>query len=184
MLNCGCRILVNITGLQEFTAAAEEASPHFSERVIRRLVKRLHDPSSDVREYRSIQSILSTLYRLFPRKRANLRKSLGAGLHDCSLYSGQSLAALLSVIAPIVRGFSEPLNDAHLSLLTLLLPLHEPNSMENENTPTLGLYHKQLVYCILQLVERRPDWTTQALHGVLSHWPSSRMCNTAKAREL
>lgn len=71
---------------------------------------------------------------------------------------------LLEIWATIINGFSVPLKEEHkLFLMRVLIPLHRPKGMQ--------AYHKQLAYCIYQLVEKEPMLGLVVVRGILRHWP-------------
>ena len=146
IVDMGYRIVTKIISVEEFDSSITDAETHFSGRVIFRFMKRLSNPDSDNREYPQIQFILSTLYRKMPAKRPLMRKIFGEGLTQYVDVSALAVKSLLKVITPIISGFRCPIHDANHSLLTILLSLHGPTSMENEVTPTIGIYHKQVIF--------------------------------------
>jgi len=54
----------------------------------------------------------------------------------------------------IINGFALPLKEEHKQfLMRVLIPLHKVRS--------LGVYHPQLAYCIVQFLEKDPTLTKQ-----------------------
>lgn len=57
-----------------------------------------------------------------------------------------------------------PLKDEHKQfLLKVLVPLHKPRS--------LGSYHPQLAYCVVQFLEKDSSLTEEVINGLLKYWP-------------
>jgi len=58
----------------------------------------------------------------------------------------------------IINGFALPLKEEHKQfLMRVLIPLHKVRS--------LGVYHPQLAYCIVQFLEKDPALTKQVTVG-------------------
>lgn len=66
------------------------------------------------------------------------------------------IAELLEILGSIINGFALPLKEEHKTFLTkVLLPLHKAKS--------LGVYHPQLSYCIVQFLEKDPGLTQEVI---------------------
>ncbi|CAI0543127.1 unnamed protein product [Linum tenue] len=74
------------------------------------------------------------------------------------------IAELLEIFGSIISGFALPLKEEHkLFLWRALMPLHKPKSV--------GIYHQQLAYCIVQFVDKDPKLTGEVIKGLLKYWP-------------
>ncbi|KAG9152935.1 hypothetical protein Leryth_012548 [Lithospermum erythrorhizon] len=68
------------------------------------------------------------------------------------------------MVHSVISGFALPLKEEHKLFLTrALIPLHKPKS--------LGVYHQQLAYCIVQFVEKDPKLASVVIKGLLKYWP-------------
>ncbi len=93
------------------------------------------------------------------------------------------ISPILEILGQITRGFQIPLLDVHRDLIThILLPLHEPNQMAEwrDQLPLLAEYHDPLVYAIVQILDKEPSLTPDAIRSVLSFWPEGFQSNSAK----
>ena len=75
-------------------------------------------------------------------------------------------AELLEILGSIVNGFAVPLREEHRSfLLRTLLPMHKCRS--------LGLFHPQLLYCVVQFVEKDANLTGPVVQTLFRLWPKT-----------
>eukprot|EP00802_Teleaulax_amphioxeia_P015309 Tamp_15396.p1 GENE.Tamp_15396~~Tamp_15396.p1 ORF type:complete len:480 (+),score=95.13 Tamp_15396:119-1441(+) len=150
---------------------------------------------------------LVSFYTRFPSLRAGLRHKVGtclvAEVYQCQQISASSMGvrlhaldggarnssislvgavAALEVMTGMVRGLRKPVtSEQHLKLLRdCLLLLHEPNTMIDDRTPLLELFHKPLCLALVAFVECAPQVATELLRAVVSYWPTSASANSSK----
>ena len=89
--------------------------------------------SERAEEQKSLRTLLHWCYSRLHERRRLLRKLMGNHLHVFSVSGGSAgnsagVSTVLQVLACVVRGFAEPLDDAARGLFDhLLLELHTPN---------------------------------------------------------
>ncbi|CAL1128946.1 unnamed protein product [Cladocopium goreaui] len=143
------------------------------------------DGSAQQAEWPFLRDILLWLYEKFPRKRAELRGVIGRPLKSAARFVHKSapLAPLMQVLGPIIRGFQLPLGEAQRRLLLeTLLPLHKSNEWLcwDRQTPIVSMYHKELVHCMLLILEKEPRLSCKCLEAVCNYLPQSHESNTPK----
>ncbi|KAJ1509037.1 Serine/threonine-protein phosphatase 2A 56 kDa regulatory subunit gamma isoform [Coelomomyces lativittatus] len=122
--------------------------------------------SEDPRERDFLKTTLHRIYGKFLNLRAFIRRSINhvffTFIYDDEKHNG--VAELLEILGSIINGFALPLKEEHkLFLNKVLIPLHKVKS--------LGLYHPQLAYCVVQFIEKDPSLTLQVITGLLRYWP-------------
>ncbi|KAL7754256.1 serine/threonine-protein phosphatase 2A 56 kDa regulatory subunit delta isoform [Sorochytrium milnesiophthora] len=122
--------------------------------------------SEDPRERDFLKTTLHRIYGKFLNLRAFIRKSMNnvffQFIYEDEKHNG--IAELLEILGSIINGFAVPLKDEHkVFLAKVLLPLHKVKS--------LGLYHPQLAYCIVQFIEKDQSLTREVVKGLLRFWP-------------
>eukprot|EP00929_Paragymnodinium_shiwhaense_P001759 TRINITY_DN101994_c0_g1_i1.p1 TRINITY_DN101994_c0_g1~~TRINITY_DN101994_c0_g1_i1.p1 ORF type:complete len:994 (+),score=233.48 TRINITY_DN101994_c0_g1_i1:111-3092(+) len=132
-----------------------------------------------------LRNILLWLYDRFPARRPQVRAMIGRSLATFVQVKRKDapVAAMLQVLAPIIRGFGSPPTRAHKTLLLdVLMPLHKPNEwlVWDRQTPLLGMYHKELVLCMELLLERQPSLSAKCLEALCTYFPQSHESNTPK----
>jgi len=90
---------------------------------------------------------------------------------------------LRDICLPVIRGFSrgKTTRKSHNSLLDILLRLHYADTMVNEITPTLQLYHESLVCAILAFLSVFSSELSRVVKFVSKCYPTSRAANTPKS---
>ncbi|CAF5112008.1 unnamed protein product, partial [Rotaria sp. Silwood1] len=79
------------------------------------------------------------------------------------------IAELLEILGSIINGFAIPLKEEHkLFLERVLIPLHKAHS--------LSAFHPQLIYCIVQFIEKESSLAEVIIKGLLKFWPKT--CST------
>ncbi|KAL1167485.1 hypothetical protein V6Z11_A05G021800 [Gossypium hirsutum] len=102
--------------------------------------------SEDPRERDCLKTILHRIYGKFMVHRPFVRK------------------ALLEIFGSIISGFAIPLKEEHkMFLCRALIPLHKPKS--------IGVYHQQLTYCVVQFVDKDQKLANNVIKGLLKYWP-------------
>eukprot|EP00439_Symbiodinium_sp_Y106_P057473 s4184_g8.t1 len=99
------------------------------------------------------------------------------------VHKSAPIAPLLQALGPIIRGFRQPLGEVQKKLFfDMLLPLHKPNEwlLWDRQTPMISMYHKELVHCMLLMLEREPKLAGKCVEAVCSHFPPSHESNTPK----
>ena len=124
--------------------------------------------SEDPRERDLLKTILHRLYGKFLGLRAYIRKQINnifyRFVYETQRHNG--IAELLELLGSIINGFALPLKEEHKQfLLKVLLPLHKVKS--------LSVYHPQLSYCVVQILEKDSSLTEQVICGLLKYWPKT-----------
>lgn len=122
--------------------------------------------TEDPRERDFLKTTLHRIYGKFLNLRAFVRRSINniffRFIYENERHNG--IAELLEILGSIINGFALPLKEEHKTFLTkVLLPLHKAKS--------LGVYHPQLSYCIVQFLEKDPGLTVELFAGLLKYWP-------------
>ncbi|CAI0629041.1 unnamed protein product [Linum tenue] len=153
-------LLLRFTSLVDAKAAKKQVDHSF--------VLRLLDlfDSDDPRERDCLKSVLHRIYGKFMVLRPFIRKAVSniiyRFVYETERHNG--IAELLEIFGSIISGFALPLKEEHkLFLWRALMPLHKPKSV--------GIYHQQLAYCIVQFVDKDPKLTGEVIKGLLKYWP-------------
>lgn len=122
--------------------------------------------TEDPRERDFLKTTLHRIYGKFLNLRAFVRRSINniffRFVYENERHNG--IAELLEILGSIINGFALPLKEEHKLFLTkVLLPLHKAKS--------LGVYHPQLSYCMVQFLEKDPGLTVDLFSGLLKYWP-------------
>jgi hypothetical protein len=123
--------------------------------------------SEDSRERDYVKTVLHRVYAQAMSLRPFLRRCLQHLL--CRLIyedeRGHGVAEMLEVLGSIINGFAVPLKPTHVDVLLrrVLLPLHKLSS--------LGLFHPQLSYAVLQYLDKDPSLANHVLLALLKYWP-------------
>lgn len=127
--------------------------------------------SDDVRERDILKKILHRVYGKFLGLRAIVRRQIN-NIFLAYLYDGQDftgVAEILEILGSIINGYVCPLKPEHLMFLTkILIPLHSAKD--------LTYFQPQLVYCVVQYMEKDPKTTETIIKGLLKFWPKT--CST------
>ncbi|XP_031565319.1 serine/threonine-protein phosphatase 2A 56 kDa regulatory subunit gamma isoform-like [Actinia tenebrosa] len=140
------------------------AKKHIDQRFTLQLLE-LFD-SEDPRERDFLKTILHRIYGKFLGLRAFIRKYINnifyRFIYETERHNG--VAELLEILGSIINGFALPLKEEHKCfLIKVLMPLHKVKS--------LGMYHPQLAYCVVQFLEKDPTLTEPVLMALLRFWP-------------
>ncbi|GAA0144981.1 protein phosphatase [Lithospermum erythrorhizon] len=155
-------ILLGVLGQRSFDTKV--AKKYLDQKFIFKLLD-LFD-SEDPRERDCLKSILHRLYGKFMVHRSYMRKAVSNIFYRFVFETEQhnGIAELLEVFGSVISGFTLPLKEEHkLFLSRALIPLHKPKS--------LGVYHQQLAYCIVQFVEKEQKLASVVIKGLLKYWP-------------
>eukprot|EP00049_Salpingoeca_infusionum_P002407 m.56376 g.56376 ORF g.56376 m.56376 type:complete len:541 (-) comp11562_c0_seq1:282-1904(-) len=122
--------------------------------------------SEDPRERDFLKTTLHRIYGKFLSLRGFIRRSVNhiflQFVYETQHHNG--IAELLEILGSIINGFALPLKSEHKRfLLQVLIPLHK--------APSLGVYHPQLSYCVVQFLEKDPTLTQPTLTALLRYWP-------------
>lgn len=122
--------------------------------------------SEDPRERDFLKTTLHRIYGKFLNLRAFIRRSISnvffQFIYETERFNG--IAELLEILGSIINGFALPLKEEHKIFLSrALIPLHKVRS--------LGAYHSQLAYCVVQFLEKDPALTEEVIMGLLRYWP-------------
>lgn len=124
--------------------------------------------SDDPRERECLKTILHRIYGKFMIHRPFIRKAIHNIFYRFVYETGRQngIAELLEILGSIINGFALPMKEEHkLFLARALIPLHKPK--------TLGTYHSQLSYCIMQFVEKDYRLADTVIRGLLKYWPAT-----------
>ncbi|ORX46128.1 protein phosphatase 2A regulatory B subunit [Hesseltinella vesiculosa] len=122
--------------------------------------------SEDPRERDFLKTTLHRIYGKFLNLRPFIRRSIShiffQFIYETERHNG--IAELLEILGSIINGFALPLKEEHKTFLSrVLIPLHKVKS--------LGVYHPQLAYCVVQFLEKDQALTEQVILGLLRYWP-------------
>ncbi|KAK8545211.1 hypothetical protein V6N13_066503 [Hibiscus sabdariffa] len=122
--------------------------------------------SEDPRERDCLKTILHGIYGKFTVHRPFVRKAVSniiyTFVYETERHNG--IAELLEIFGSIISGFALPLKEEHkMFLCQALIPLHKPKSV--------GAYHQQLTYCVVQFVDKDPKLANSVITGLLKYWP-------------
>ncbi|KAL6221764.1 hypothetical protein ACLB2K_005159 [Fragaria x ananassa] len=122
--------------------------------------------SEDPRERDCLKTILHRIYGKFMVHRPFIRKAVSNIIYrfvfETERHNGMS--ELLEIFGSVISGFALPLKEEHkIFLWRALIPLHKPKSV--------GIYHQQLTYCVVQFIEKDPKLASTVIKGLLKYWP-------------
>ncbi|XP_023521609.1 serine/threonine protein phosphatase 2A 57 kDa regulatory subunit B' kappa isoform-like isoform X1 [Cucurbita pepo subsp. pepo] len=122
--------------------------------------------SDDPRERDCLKTILHRVYGKFMIHRLFIRKAISNVIYhfvfETERHNG--IAELLEIFGSVITGFALPLKEEHKTFLwRVLIPLHKPKSV--------GIYHQQLTYCIVQFIDKDPKLASTVIRGLLRYWP-------------
>lgn len=122
--------------------------------------------SEDPRERDCLKTILHRIYGKFMVHRPFIRKAVSNIVYrfvfETERHNG--IAELLEIFGSVISGFALPLKEEHkIFLLRALIPLHKPKSV--------GVYHQQLTYCVIQFIEKDQKLASEVIKGLLKYWP-------------
>lgn len=122
--------------------------------------------SEDPRERDCLKTILHRIYGKFMVHRPFVRKAVSNIIYrfvfETERHNG--IAELLEIFGSVISGFALPLKEEHKMFLSrALIPLHKPKSV--------GIYHQQLTYCVVQFIEKDPKLASVVIKGLLKYWP-------------
>lgn len=122
--------------------------------------------SEDPRERDYLKTILHRIYGRFLNLRSYIRRQINniffSFIYESEYHNG--ISDLLEILGSIIHGFVLPLKEEHkMFLLKVLMPLHKAR--------TLGAYHAQLAYCIVQFIEKDHSLTEPVINSLLRYWP-------------
>ncbi|KAL3316977.1 Serine/threonine-protein phosphatase 2A 56 kDa regulatory subunit alpha isoform [Cichlidogyrus casuarinus] len=124
--------------------------------------------SEDPRERDLLKTVVHRIYGKFLGLRSFIRKQINniflRFIYEKEQFNG--IGELLEILGSIINGFALPLKTEHTRfLIKVLIPLHKARS--------LGLFHSQLAYCVVQFIEKDPSLTEQVVQGLLKFWPKT-----------
>ena len=122
--------------------------------------------SEDPRERDCLKAILHRIYGKFMVHRPFVRKAVSNIIYRFVFETERhiGIAELLEIFGSIISGFAVPLKEEHrMFLWRALIPLHKPKSV--------GVYHQQLTYCVVQFIDKDPKLANSVIKGLLKYWP-------------
>lgn len=122
--------------------------------------------SEDPRERDCLKTILHRIYGKFMVHRPFVRKAVSNIIYRFVLETERhnGIAELLEIFGSVISGFALPLKEEHkMFLWRALIPLHKPKSV--------GIYHQQLTYCVVQFIDKDPKLASTVIRGLLKYWP-------------
>eukprot|EP01084_Bolivina_argentea_P046871 86336_1 len=135
--------------LQRFVnkVSLETLQTYIDRSLLSNMIQLSNSPNPFERE--CLKQILHSIYRRCKCFRADIRTAINNYFY-CMIYSNQlynGIADLLEILSSIINGFIIPLKSENISLLThVFIPMHKVSF--------LSQFHKQLLYCILQLIQK------------------------------
>lgn len=143
---------------------AKVAKKHLDHSFILRLLDLFE--SEDPRERDCLKTILHRIYGKFMAHRPFVRRAVSNIVYrfvfETERHNG--MAELLEIFGSVISGFATPLKEEHkVFLWRALIPLHRPRSV--------GIYHQQLTYCVVQFVDKDPRLVGSVINGLLKYWP-------------
>ncbi|KAL6274738.1 hypothetical protein ACE6H2_025430 [Prunus campanulata] len=122
--------------------------------------------SEDPRERDCLKTILHRIYGKFMVHRPFIRKAVSNIIYrfvfETERHNG--ISELLEIFGSVISGFALPLKEEHkIFLWRALIPLHKPKSV--------GIYHQQLTYCVVQFIDKDPKLASTVIKGLLKYWP-------------
>ncbi|OII72755.1 protein phosphatase 2A regulatory B subunit [Cryptosporidium andersoni] len=122
--------------------------------------------SYDPRERDYLKTILHRIYGKIMPRRSCIRKAMKhiflRVIIDGEPHRG--IAELLEIFVSIVNGFTIPLKEEHkIFLETALIPLHKAKCIAS--------FHQQLIYCLVQYIEKDTKLSVPIIKGMLRYWP-------------
>ncbi|KAL6987328.1 hypothetical protein U1Q18_013076 [Sarracenia purpurea var. burkii] len=127
------------------------------------LLRYVVSPNTDTKIAKKFidHSFVLKLLDLFDSEDPREREYLKTILHR--IY-GSGIGEILEILGSIINGFALPMKEEHkLFLVRALIPLHKPKP--------LAFYHQQLIYCIIQFVEKDYKLADNVVRGLLKYWP-------------
>lgn len=122
--------------------------------------------SEDPRERDCLKTILHRIYGKFMVHRPYIRKAVSNIIYNFVFETERhnGIAELLEIFGSVISGFALPLKEEHkMFLWRALIPLHKPKSV--------GIYHQQLTYCVVQFIDKDPKLASTVIKGLLKYWP-------------
>ncbi|KAI3825722.1 hypothetical protein L1987_07308 [Smallanthus sonchifolius] len=123
--------------------------------------------SDDLRERDAVKNIVHRIYSKFTFYRSFMRKSMtDVLLHFIyeTDHRQNGIGDILEIWGSIINGFTVPLKEQHKVFLSrVLIPLHKPKNM--------AVYHRQLVYCVSQFVQKEAELGGVVVGKILRYWP-------------
>eukprot|EP00257_Ricinus_communis_P014778 XP_015572536.1 serine/threonine protein phosphatase 2A 57 kDa regulatory subunit B' kappa isoform isoform X1 [Ricinus communis] len=122
--------------------------------------------SEDPRERDCLKTILHRIYGKFMVHRPYIRKAVSNIIYNFIFETERhnGIAELLEIFGSVISGFALPLKEEHkMFLWRALIPLHKPKSV--------GIYHQQLTYCVVQFIDKDPKLASTVIKGLLKYWP-------------
>ena len=133
--------------------------------------------SDDPRERTALKTLLHRIYGKFLGLRPVIRRHINyiflEFIYETEQNSG--IPELLEILGSIINGFAVPLKQEHIHFLRrTLLPLHRARSLSS--------FYAQLVYCVVQFIEKEPSLTEEVVFTLLRMWP--HQCSTKQVMLL
>lgn len=190
-LLAGYDITARMLALPDFDhAAAGAVLPlRLASALVERLLRRVDYSSvadmmavneSDAKfELARVRGLVHTVFLRYPGVRGEMLAAmvdvLGRFARSGPMYDPFGVAALLEVVAAILRGLDTPVRPAyHAFVAEALMPLHDTNAMFSETHPLLATYHTQLVFCLVCYLQKAPASAATVLESLLAAWPPAQ----------
>lgn len=129
--------------------------------------------SPDMNERENLKLVLHRLYGKFLGTRPSIRHAISIQFLEVA-HNGLYLPGaceILEVMGSIINGFGTPIKQEHEQFLfQVLLPMHSTSSVKS--------YLPQLVYCVIQYLEKDESLAPRFIGCFLKRWPK---CDTSKA---
>ncbi|KAK1382788.1 Serine/threonine protein phosphatase 2A regulatory subunit [Heracleum sosnowskyi] len=146
------------------TVEAKVAKKYINHSFILRLLDLFE--SEDPRERECLKGIMHKIYGKFMVHRPFIRKNISnifsRFVNETDRCNG--IAELLEIFGSVITGFALPIKEEHkIFLWRAVIPLHKPKA--------LGAYFQQLSYCVMQFIEKDPQFASTVIRGLLKYWP-------------
>lgn len=141
-----------------------KAKRHFTEEFVSKLLSMFVVRIPKERDF--LKTILHRTYAKFVGLRGFIRKTISTKLLEVAFEDIEfaGVSEVLEVMGSIINGYVLPFKTEHKQfLLQVLLPLHSSKKLSN--------FHPQLVYCVIQFVEKDPILLESFTLGFLQRWP-------------
>lgn len=141
-----------------------KAKKYFTLNFVSNIVTMFHLNVADERD--QLKTCLHRIYAKFLGLRSSIRKMIGFKMNEMSFedVKFQGVEEILEIMGSIINGYVRPFKAEHIQfLMKVLLPLHICKD--------LSFFHPQLVYCVMQFVEKDDKLMISFVRGFLKRWP-------------
>lgn len=141
-----------------------KAKQFFTPAFIQKLIGMFHIDDQNEREH--LKTCLHRIYAKFLGMRSIIRKIISNKLLEAAFENVKVVGVpeILEVMGSIINGYIRPYKEEHIQFLQhVLLPLHTCLDLIN--------FHPQLVYCVIQFIEKEETLMEMFVKGLIKRWP-------------